>query len=46
MIRPLRRRHRWIMPALFLLLVIAAVLAAVNPAPSAHGDALPAPVTD
>ena len=41
MIRPLRRRHRWMIPALFLLLVIAAVLALVRPAPSARVDALP-----
>ena len=44
MIRPLRRRHRWIIPTLLLLLVIAAVLALANPAPSAHVDALPAPI--
>jgi hypothetical protein len=44
MIRPLRRRHRWTMPTLFLLLVIAAVLALIHPAPSAHVDALPAPI--
>jgi hypothetical protein len=41
MIRPLRRRHRWVIPGLFLLLVIAAVLAITHPAPSAHVDALP-----
>ena len=41
MIRPLRRRHRWIIPGLFLLLVIAAVLAITHPAPSARIDALP-----
>ena len=28
MIRPLRRRHRWMISTLFLLLVIATVLAA------------------
>jgi hypothetical protein len=44
MILPLRRRHRWTIPTLLLLLVIAAVLALVNPAPSAHVDALPAPI--
>ena len=44
MIRPLRRRHRWMMPTLFLLLGIAAVLALARPAPSAHVDALPAPI--
>ena len=41
MIRPLRRRHRWVIPGLFLLLVIAAVLAITHPAPSARIDALP-----
>ena len=41
MIRPLRRRHRWVIPALFLLLVIAAVLAITRPAPSARVEALP-----
>jgi hypothetical protein len=44
LIRPLRRRHRWTLPTLLLLLVIAAVLALVNPAPSAQVDALPAPI--
>jgi hypothetical protein len=42
MIRPLRRRHRWTIPTLLLLLAIAAVLALANPAPSADVDALPA----
>jgi hypothetical protein len=41
MIRPLRRRHRWVIPGLFLLLVVAAVLAITHPAPSAQVDALP-----
>jgi hypothetical protein len=41
MIRPLRRRHRWMIPTLFLLLVIAAVLAVARPAPSARVDRLP-----
>ena len=41
MIRPLRRRHRWIIPGLFLLLVVAALLAFNHPAPSARIDALP-----
>ena len=44
MIRPLRRRHRWTIPTLFLLLVIAAVLALAVPAPSARVNALPAPI--
>ena len=41
MIRPLRRRHRWLIPGLFLLLLIAALLAITHPAPSAHVDTLP-----
>ena len=41
MIRPLRRRHRWIIPALFALVMIAAVLALTHPAPSPRVDALP-----
>ena len=41
MIRPLRRRHRWVIPGLFLLLAIAAVLAIMHPAPSSRIDALP-----
>jgi hypothetical protein len=44
MIRPLRRRHRWAIPALFLFLAIAAMLALAHPAPSAYVDALPAPI--
>ena len=42
MIRPLRRRHRWIVPALFLLLIVAAALALTRPASSARVDRLPA----
>ena len=41
MIRPLRRRHRWMISTLFLLLVIATVLAAAHPTPSTQVDALP-----
>ena len=41
MIRPLRRRHRWMISTLFLLLVIATVLAVARPAPSAGVDLLP-----
>ena len=42
MIRPLRRRHRWIIPTLLaLLLVVAAALALTHPAPSARVDRLP-----
>jgi len=42
MIRPLRRRHRWMVPALFLVLIVFAVLALTHPAPSTRVDALPA----
>src|SRR5262249_49949714 len=42
MIRPLRVRHRWLVPALFLLLALAAVLALTHPAPSPRVDTLPA----
>ena len=41
MIRPLRRRHRWMIPTLFLLLGIAAALALTHPASSARVDGLP-----
>jgi hypothetical protein len=41
MILPLRRRHRWMISTLFLLLVIATVLAVARPAPSARVDRLP-----
>jgi len=41
MIRPLRRRHRWLVPALFLLLVFAAVLALTHSSPSIRVDHLP-----
>jgi hypothetical protein len=41
MIRPLRRRHRWIMPVLLVLLAIAAALALTHPAPSPRVDVLP-----
>ena len=41
MIRPLRRRHQWVIPGLFLLLVVAAVLAITHPALSARIDTLP-----
>jgi hypothetical protein len=41
MIRPLRRRHRWIISTLFLLLAIATLLVIARPAPSPRVDALP-----
>lgn len=44
MIRPLRRRHRWMVLTVFLLLFIATMLAVAYPAPSARVDALPAAV--
>jgi hypothetical protein len=46
MIRPLRRRHRWIVPGLLALLIVAAVFALAHPAPSAHVDALPRSILD
>mgnify|MGYP001458652177 CR=1 FL=1 len=42
MILPLRRRHRWMVPALFVFLAIAAVLALRHPAPSVRTGHLPA----
>lgn len=45
MIRPLRRRHRWLMPGLLLLLAVAAVLALANPPPSPRVDVLPPELT-
>jgi hypothetical protein len=41
MIRPLRRRHSWMLPALFILLVIVVSLALTHPAPSARTESLP-----
>src|SRR3954471_19328407 len=41
MIRPLRRRHRWMIPALLALSLIGAALALVRPWPSARMEALP-----
>jgi hypothetical protein len=41
MIRPLRRRHRWIIPALFAIVMVVAVLALTHPAPSPRVEALP-----
>jgi hypothetical protein len=41
MIRPLRKRHRWLIPGLFLLLLAAAALAITHPAPSARVETLP-----
>jgi hypothetical protein len=42
MIHPLRRRHRRMLSALFMLLVVAATVALVWPAPSARVEQLPA----
>jgi hypothetical protein len=41
MIRPLRRRHRWMIPLLFVVVLAAALVALVRPAPSARLDTLP-----
>jgi hypothetical protein len=46
MIRPLRRRHRWMIPALLALLMMAAALALTHPPPSSRMDALPRPIVD
>ena len=44
MIQPLRRRHRLLIPTLFALVLIAAVLAFTHPAPSRRIDALPSSI--
>jgi hypothetical protein len=44
MIRSLRQAHRWLLPALLLLLVIAAVLALSYPRSLAHVEVLPAAI--
>lgn len=46
MIRPLRLRHRRIIPGLLLALGIAVALAWAFPAPSARVDALPPGIAD
>ena len=46
MIRPLRQCHRWMIPGLFLLVVVAAALAISHRAPSSRVDALPPAVVD
>ena len=46
MIRPLRRRHRWMIPALLALVVAGAALALMHPAPSSRMDALPRPIVE
>lgn len=46
MIRPLRRRHRWLIPGLFLLVAIGALLARSHPAPSPRVDVLPPAIVD
>ena len=46
MIRPARRRHRWIIPGLFVLLAITAVLAMARPAPSARVHSLPGAIAE
>jgi hypothetical protein len=44
MIRPLRRRHRWITGALFAIVVIVMALAWTHRAPSAAVDSLPSEI--
>jgi uncharacterized protein involved in exopolysaccharide biosynthesis len=46
MIRPLRRRHRWIVPGLLVVVAIAAALALAHPAPSSRMDVLPREIVD
>ena len=41
MIRPLRRRHRWLIPTLLALVVIGTGLALAYPMRSSRSDALP-----
>ena len=41
MIRPLRRRHQWILRALLLMLFAAAMLAVLHPAPEGRMEHLP-----
>jgi hypothetical protein len=46
MIRPLRRRHRWLLPALLAFWVVGAALALMRPAPSSRMNALPKAIVD
>jgi hypothetical protein len=46
MIRPLRRRHRWIVPGLLAMLVVATALALAYPAPSSRLEVLPREIVD
>jgi hypothetical protein len=46
MIRPLRRVHRWVIPALFLLLGVAAAAALTHPAPSPRVEQVPAAIVE
>jgi hypothetical protein len=46
MIRPLRRRHRWIVPSLLMLLVVAAALVLSHPARSSRMDRLPRQIVE
>ena len=46
MIRPLRRRHRWIVPGLLAFLMVAAAFALAHPALSPRVDALPLGIVD
>jgi len=41
MIRPLRRRHRWLVPTLLVLALGGVVLALTFPVPSARVDQIP-----
>jgi hypothetical protein len=46
MIQPLRRRHRWLISSLLVLIIVAAALSLARPAPSSLTDALPRPILD
>jgi hypothetical protein len=46
MIRPLRRRHRWLVPALLAIVFMAALIALSMPAPLPRVDALPKAIVD
>jgi hypothetical protein len=46
MIRPLRRRHRWLISSLLVLLIVAVALSLARPAPSPLMDALPRSIFD
>jgi len=46
MIRPLRRRHRWMIPALLALSALGVAVALVHPAPDAYTETLPQSIVE